>query len=307
MEKVLVTGGAGFIGSHLVDGLLSKGYEITVLDSLLRGNKLSEEALKNVTFVKGDVRDQDLLIKLSTKCSTIFHLAALLGVDIVADNSVETMDVEVVGIRNVVQAAVAQNVEKIIYASTSGVYGKTSMDRSVTEEVILDPRTSYSIAKRYNEIYLAAVYEEKGIQSLALRFFNVYGPRQDLRMVIPRFFKQAINKENITVFGTGQQTRDFTFIDDVVKATIILSEIVKGFEIFNIAKEQEEQIGVLAEKIKDLTKTSSVIQYVDAPAKRYDFEVGRRFGCSAKLNKQIGFKPETSLDEGLQKVYQYHL
>ena len=202
MSKVLITGGAGFIGSHLTEFLLNEGNEVVVLDNLLRGNKITSDVFKNIQFVEGDVRDADLVEKLAAGCDKIYHLAAVLGVDIVADNPVETMDTEVIGTRNVVNAALKNNVKKVVYASTSGVYGHSAIEKSVDEDIMIDPRTSYAMAKRYNEIYLKAIYEEKGLESVCLRFFNVYGARQDHRMVIPRFFEQALAGEPITVFGT---------------------------------------------------------------------------------------------------------
>ncbi|TNE98824.1 MAG: SDR family NAD(P)-dependent oxidoreductase, partial [Bacteroidetes bacterium] len=190
--KILITGGAGFIGSNLAKRLVNDGHEVVVLDNLLRGNKLDKATFDQIKFIQGDVRDYETVKKASRGCDLIFHFAAVLGVDVVADNPVETMDVEVIGTRNVVIAAEANNVKKIMYASTSGIYGHSAIENALTEEVLVDPRTSYAMAKRYNEIYLASHNEEKGMDVVSLRFFNVYGENQDNRMVIPRFFEQAI-------------------------------------------------------------------------------------------------------------------
>jgi UDP-glucose 4-epimerase len=300
--KVLITGGAGFIGSHLTAFLAENGHQVIVLDNLLRGNKIEDHILSKITFVEGDVRDQDLVMKLSENCDQIYHLAAILGVDIVADNPVETMETEVEGTKNVVYAALKQGVKKVIYASTSGVYGHSAIEKSVDEEIMIDPRTSYAMAKRYNEIYLKAVYEERGLESISLRFFNVYGPRQDDRMVIPRFFEQALRNEPITVFGSGKQTRDFTSVEETIISLVKLSEVSKGAEIFNIANETELNILELAKYIKELTKSSSEIQLIDSPANRYDYEVERRVGSSEKLLKAVGFKPNTDIRLGLKKL-----
>lgn len=303
MSKVLVTGGAGFIGSHFVRKLLEAGYEIIVLDSLVRGNKIEKELLSDIKLVKEDIRNTQVVFDLVKGCEKIFHLAALLGVDIVADKPIETMDVEVTGMKNIVDAAIYHKVSKVIYTSTSGVYGKTAIEKSVTEEFTLDPKSSYSIAKRYNEIYLRAAFEEKGIESISLRYFNVYGIRQDNRMVIPRFFEQALNNKAITVYGSGNQTRDFTYVDDVVRSSIDLSEKVRGCEIFNIAHEEETSIYKLAELIKEITNSKSEINRLESPAKRYDFEVERRTGSCEKLLKHINYKPHTSLEEGLKMIF----
>jgi len=167
---------------------------------------------------------------------------------------------------------------------------------------MVDPRTSYAMAKRYNELYLAALHEEKGLDCVALRYFNVYGPRQDTRMVTPLFIEQALAGKPLTVFGTGEQTRDFTHVDDTVKATILAGEKVKGFQIFNVANEKEETIHNLAKKIKAETGSSSEIKLIDAPKKRYDYEVGRRYGNSDKLLNYVGYKPDTQLDDGLKRL-----
>ena len=300
--KILITGGAGFIGSNLAKRLVKDGHEVRILDSLLRGNKLDKSTYDSVQFIKGDVRDLSIVTEASKGCDVVYHFAAVLGVDIVADNPVETMDVEVIGTRNIVEAAAVNNIKKILYASTSGIYGHSAIENALTEEVLVDPRTSYAMAKRYNEIYLASHHEEKGLNVISLRFFNVYGENQDNRMVVPRFFEQALNNENMTVFGSGQQTRDFTYIDDTVEACVRLMEI-DGCHIVNIANEEEWQIKDLAVKIKDITASQSSIQYIEAPKRRYDYEVERRVGSSEKLLNMTGYKPNTGLDEGLQKIY----
>ena len=302
-KKVLITGGAGFIGSHLVKKLVQAGHEVVVLDTLLRGNKIDPAILEKITFIQDDVRNRDRVITCSKNCEWIFHFAAVLGVDIVADNPVETMDTEVIGMQNICDAALINKVDKVIYASTSGIYGHSAIEKSVTEDITVDPRTSYAIAKRYNEIYLKAKHEEEGLNSISLRFFNVYGENQDERMVIPRFFKQALQNAPITVYGSGNQTRDFTYIDDTIQASLLLAENVEGAEIFNIANEEELTIKDLAMKIKSITRSHSETQYLDAPAKRYDFEVERRYGSSNKLYKAVGYKPTTSLESGLKSIY----
>ena len=300
--KLLVTGGAGFIGSHLVERLVELGHDVVVIDNLLRGNKIPLEVLSKITFIHGDVRDQTLVEHWVKDIDVIFHFAAVLGVDVVADHPVETMDVEVIGTRNIVNAARKHKVKKILYASTSGIYSHSAIvQTALTEEVNVDPRTSYAMAKRYNEIYLASHYEESGIDCIALRFFNVYGERQDNRMVIPRFFEQAREGKKLTVFGNGLQTRDFTYIVDVIDACIALLQ-VDGFHIINIANEKEWTIGELARKIVDITNSSSTISYLDAPKKRYDYEVERRIGSSEKLFTLTGIKPKTELDFGLLQL-----
>jgi UDP-glucose 4-epimerase len=300
--KILVTGGAGFIGSHLVKALVDAGHKVIVADILLRGNKIEKEVFDKIEFHNADVRNENKMIELSKGCNLIIHFAAVLGVDVVADNPVETMDTEIIGTRNICKAALLNGIDQIMYASTSGVYGHSALDQTVVETINVDPRTSYAIAKRYNEIYLAALNQEKGLNSISIRFFNIYGPRQDNRMVIPRFIEQAENNEPITVYGSGNQTRDFTYVSDAVKACMLLMENIKGSEIYNIANENEISILELAESIKKIINSDSKVELVNSPSKRYDYEVGRRWGSSEKLFKKINYKPLTTLSEGLKTI-----
>jgi UDP-glucose 4-epimerase len=255
--------------------------------------------------LKEDACNYNVVLNASKGCDYIFHFAAILGVDIVADNPMETMETEVISTQNVVKAALENGVKNIVYASTSGIYGHHAMEQSVSEEVMVDPKTSYAMAKRYNEIYLASLHEEKGLNAIALRFFNIYGPRQDNRMVVPRFIEQAQKNEDITVFGTGNQTRDFTYVDDAVEASIKLAESISGFGIYNIANEAEIDIKTLADTIKMVTNSNSNVVFINAPSKRYDYEVGRRFGSSEKLFNKTGFRPNTKLEDGLKKILDY--
>lgn len=302
MSRIFITGGAGFIGSHLVKRLVNEGHDVIVADILLRGNKIEPEIFRKIQFHHADVRDHKLMHELSAGCDLIIHFAAVLGVDVVADNPVETMDTEVIGMRNICEAALQNGIKKIMYASTSGIYGHSAIDQTVTENIVVDPRTSYAIAKRYNEIYLAALHQEKGLQSVSLRFFNIYGPAQDNRMVIPRFIEQAKNNEAITVYGSGSQTRDFTYVDDTIEACMRLMQNIQGCEIYNVANEREIKIKDLAQTIIDITQSKSEIHFIESPSKRYDYEVGRRWGSSEKLFHATGYKPETGLKEGLERL-----
>lgn len=301
-KKALVTGGAGFIGNRLVDALLERGYEVAVLDILKRGNKLAPESLRRTEFVEGDVRDAATVDRLVRGCDYVFHLAAVLGVDIVADNPVETMHTETVGLANVADACMRHAVRNLVYASTSGVYGKAAIEQAVDEEFDVMPNSSYSIAKRYNEIYLKSLWQEKRLPSVSIRYFNVYGPKQDDRMVIPRFIQQALADAPITVYGTGEQTRDFTYLDDVVEATVRLAENCRSCEVVNVSHGHELTIHALAQRIKALTGSASEIKLINMPKGRYDLEVNRRVGDSAKLHRLIGERPTTDLETGLGRT-----
>jgi UDP-glucose 4-epimerase len=305
--KVLVTGGAGFIGNHIVTKLVADGHQVTVLDNLSRGNKLSPSVEAEIELVVGDVRDEATVMRAAKGCGRIFHLAAVLGVDLVAENPVEAMETEVFGTRNVVTAALAHGAERVVYASTSGVYGRMTVEQAVDENASVAPNSSYAVAKRYNEIYLKSIWQKHGLSSVAIRYFNVYGPKQDERMVIPRFFSQAMAGKPLTVFAGGKQTRDFTYIDDVAEATVALGEMVRDSEIVNISYSREYSILELAEAITKLVGSSSTIEQVRPAIDRDDFEVERRFGSSLHLQSIVGFSPRVPLAEGLRRTYDWFL
>ena len=296
----MVTGGAGFIGSHLVEYLSEKNF-VVVVDNLSQGNKL-KKMNKNIKLIKGDVRDYDLIKYYSKNCVSIFHLAAILGVDVVSKKNIETMDCEYEGIRNICSAAKKNKVKKIIYTSSSGVYGKLSYKGNVKEDDIVQPTSAYSMAKRACEMYLKYFNKETKISSIAIRLFNVYGPRQDERMVIPRFINQAKKNKSITVYGNGRQTRDFTYIDDCTKAFDLLNKKVNGFHILNSSRGKEFDIYSLAIMIKKYLNSKSNIIKINVPEKIQEFQVMKRSGDSSKLFKLIKFKPKTNLTDGLKKI-----
>ena len=302
-KNILVTGGAGFIGSHLVDKLLENNNQIRVLDILLNGNKLSKNSKKCIEFINGDVRDKNTMNKVLKNIDYVFHMAAYLGVDDVAINPIETMEVESIGTQNLIKCSLKHDVEKIIYISTSGVYGKVEFENAVNEDFLVSPSSSYAIAKRFNEIYLKSISSKYDIDTFSLRYFNVYGPRQDQRMVIPRFFYQAMRNEPITVYGDGNQTRDFTYIDDTVLATLRVADKCKKNEIFNVARGIDTSIYDLAKLIIDITNSKSEIKNFKAPFLRFDFDVEKRCGDSSKLKKLTDFSPSTDLIQGLKLIY----
>ena len=303
--KILVTGGAGFIGSHLVDKLLNLNHEVIVFDNLIRGTKLKKNI--DVNLINSNIKDKDAILQAAKNCEIIFHLAAFLGVDEVAKNPILTMETEAIGTYNVANAAIKNNVKKIVYASTSGIYGKADIDQAVKENFRVSPSSSYAIAKRYNEIYLKSLCDEHNIDTFSLRYFNIYGPRQDTRMVIPRFFQKAMNNQDLLVYGNGMQTRDFTYIDDTVNATSEIAFNCKGSEIINISYGDDITMYNLAEKIIKITDSKSTIKLVENPYFRKEYEVERRFGSSEKLMSLIKYKPETNLDEGLKRTYKHLL
>ena len=306
MKKIFITGGAGFIGSHFAEYFVNNNYEVVVLDLLLQGNKIPEEILKKITFVKGDVRDYKLVEELSENADIIIHLAAVLGVDVVADDPILTMETEIEGAENVAKAAVKHNIKKILFSSTSGIYDFNPHKGAMTETIPVDPKSSYAAAKRYVEKYFEAYSKFYGLDTTVVRYFNIYGPRQDDRMVVPRFLKQAINNEPITVYTPGKQTRDFTYIDDTIKSCVLLLEKNKGFNIYNVCNENEITVETVAKTVLDVVKNSkSEITYMESPQKRKDYESPRRLGSAQKLLETTGYKPNTPLKQGIKKFYEY--
>ena len=300
MKKVLITGGAGFIGSHLAERL-SKKYKVIVIDNLFQGNKLKIN--KNIKLVIGDVRNAKLIEKYSRGCETIFHLAAIIGVDVVSRNKLENMNVEFEGIKNVCDSAKKNKIKKIIYSSSSGVYGKINYKKRVKENSIVSPYSGYAMSKRNSEIYLENFYKETNISCSSIRLFNVYGKRQDSRMVIPRFVDQVRKNKDITIYGNGKQTRDFTHIDDCIKTFELINKKIKGYEIFNSSKGKDIKILDLAKLIKKLFNSNSKIKLIQVPKNLDEFQVKKRCGDSNKLLKYINYKPKKSLLEGLKQIY----
>ncbi len=301
-KKILITGGAGFIGSHLTE-YLSKNNKVVVIDNLLRGNKIKNYN-KNIKFIKGDVRNYKIINRYSKGCYMIFHLAALLGVEMVSKDNILTMDTEIIGMRNVCLAAIKNKVKKVIYTSSSGIYGKLNYDKNVKENSPANPTSSYALSKKFNEFYLKAMYKQYKLESLSLRLFNVYGPRQDDRMVIPRFYNQSIKEKKITVYGNGNQTRDFTYIDDCIYSITKAAEKFKGCDVLNIAKGADFKIIELAKYIKNITKSKSKISFTKVPEQLEEFQVKKRCGNSSKLYNLINYKPSTKIRKGLKKTFE---
>lgn len=301
-QKTLITGGAGFIGSHLVKFLVENDYEVVVLDNCINGCKISASLLAKIQFIKGDVRDFSLVRDAMRACRYVVHLAALVGVEEVQQKQMETIETELIGTQNIVKAAIEEGVEKIIYTSSSAVYKDTIGDSS-RESDRLCLANDYAVAKRMNELYLQSLTAEKGVQTVSLRLFNVYGEGQDERMVIPRFFQRALKDEPIIVFGDGSQTRDFTIVDDVSNAIFLLLKTSSVNGILNIANGAELTIRDLAFMIKKITQSSSSIEFRPFPKERIDYKVKKRIGNTDKLFKAIGFRPSFSPLLGLEKCF----
>jgi UDP-glucose 4-epimerase len=315
--KALVTGGAGFIGSHLAEALIKQGDEVVVIDDFSTGSrqnlsKVSED--KKFSFVEGTILDEKLMNELIKKCEVVYHLAAAVGVKFVIDNPVRSIEINVKGTEIVLELA-SKFKKKVFLSSTSEVYGKTEdglfkedSDRVVGATTI--GRWSYSCSKALDEFLCLAYYREKGLQVVIGRLFNTCGPRQTGKygMVIPRFVKQALSNEPVTIYGDGKQTRSFCYVEDAVRAIVSLVEEPKAIgEIFNIGSEEAATIEELARKVVRLTGSNSDIIYIPyEEAYESGFEDMRhRVPDTGKIRNLIGYKPHYTLDMILEKVIEY--
>ena len=303
--KVLVTGAAGFVGSYITERLINENYDVNILDHRIFNKNLNDEVISKTNYFEGDIRDEDLVSEASSGCDIIFHFAALVGVDAYSKSKVLTMEVEGDGLKNVCKYALNNNCKKIIYPSSSAVYGRQIKTSALNESDLCAPISNYAIAKRYNEIYLESLYAEQEIQSVCLRIFNVYGPRQDDRLVIPRFIEKAFSNETIEIYGDGKQTRDFVYIDDVVTAAIYAAKKINGYEIINVASGTENSIRSVAKSVIENTQSTSYVNYKALPMNRNSFEVNKCIGDITKLKRLTGFAPQITIESGIKETCKY--
>lgn len=317
--KLLVTGGAGYIGSHLTDALLAQGHGVIVADNLSTGslsNLDSALATGRCEFVEGDIRDGILMQELAAQCEGIYHLAAVVGVRHVLEHPLEMMLVNVEGSGNVLAAAAAARIP-ILVASSSEVYGEgTRAPFKETEPSVVgptsQPRWGYALAKALDEHLAFAYTQEQGLPTIAVRYFNSYGPRIDQRgygSVIAKFLSQALHGEPLTVYGDGTQSRAFTYIEDTVRGTLAAFEaLLERPEIsgqaFNIGFPQETSILELAQRILQLTGQDLPVRHIPfAEAYGATFaEPRRRVPDMTRTAEMLGFRPQVALEEGLDRV-----
>jgi UDP-glucose 4-epimerase len=312
--KILVTGGAGFIGSHLNRRLLDDGHEVVVLDNLTTGsmdNITSEMDRPGFKCVIGSVRDQSLTAELVEECDVTIHLAAAVGVKLILDEPSRSIHTNVNGTENVLHAASGRN-KLVMIASTSEVYGKSNKTNfSEDDDLVLGStsnlRWSYAVAKALDECLALAYAQENKISPIILRLFNTTGPRQTGRygMVLPNFVTQALKNEPITVYGTGDQSRCFGHVANAVEAIVRLMATPEAVgQVFNIGNDEEVTILQLAERVKAAVGSSSEIQkltYGEAYAHGFE-DMLRRVPNVSKLERFTGYRPRTSLDEIIADV-----
>ncbi len=316
--KALITGGAGFIGSHLAEELLDKGHQVFLIDDLSTGSIDNIEHLKKnkgFSYTIDTILDSPVLAELIDKCDVVFHMAAAVGVMLIIESPVNTIETNIKGTEAVLIHANKKK-KKVIIASTSEVYGKSDQ-KSFKEngDLILGPTTkgrwSYACSKAIDEFLALAYCKEKRLPVVITRLFNIVGPRQTGRygMVVPRFVKQALLNQPITVFGDGKQTRCFTHVKDAVSSLVKFSQTDKAVgEVINLGSDNEITIASLAKKVKEAADSKSEIRYVPYnEAYEEGFEdMRRRVPDLKKIKKIIGFKLKYSLDDILKDVIEYY-
>jgi len=316
--KVLVTGGAGFIGSHLAEALLEKGDDVYVIDDLSTGSMENIQPLQQDPRFAGrlfitidTIFNHDALLELIGTCDRVFHLAAAVGVRYILDNPLESIKINIQGTEKVLELC-AKFKKKVLITSSSEVYGKHVHAPLIeTDNIIYGPsskfRWSYAASKLMDEFTALAYFRTKGLEVIVTRLFNTVGPRQTgaYGMVIPRLVSQALENIPLTVYGTGRQSRTFTYVRDVVEALMALMQTDESAgEVFNIGGTEEITILELAEKIIKLTKSSSVIDVIPyEKAFGEDFEdMQRRVPSIEKIRAVTGFEPKADLDTILRNV-----
>ncbi|OGC22590.1 hypothetical protein A3J90_06460 [candidate division WOR-1 bacterium RIFOXYC2_FULL_37_10] len=314
MKNILVTGGAGYIGSNLVDFLLNSGDFVTVIDNLSTGkmeNINHNLDNSNFKFIKGDILNEELVEKLVKESERVYHLAAAVGVKNILQNPLEGILTNVKGTENLLKHAFKYN-KRIVIASTSEIYGKSAKTPfSEDDDRILGStkihRWSYSTAKAIDE-HLAFAYFDKGLQVSIVRYFNSYGSRIDSKgygSVIAQFIRQGLKGAPITVHGSGDQTRCFTYIADTISGTIAAMEKNEAIgEVFNIGNDVELSILELAKLIKKKLKSNSEIACIDPQAyygKNFE-DTKHRKPSIDKARNMLGFYPKVSLEEGLNNT-----
>jgi len=305
-NKFLITGGAGLMGSFIADRLIAKGAsEIILLDNFVRGSMHNiEDALKDkrVKLVKGDIRDLDLLRDLATDVNGVFHMAAL-RITACADNPREAMEVMLIGTHNVLQTVAEKKVGKLVYASSASVYGLADVFPTSEKHHAFNNRTLYGTAKIAGEGMARSFADMYGIQYVALRYFNVYGPRMDIygkyTEVLIRWLDRIAAGQPPVIFGDGTQTMDLVYIDDVTDANIAAMESDVTDEVFNVASGVETSLLGLLQTL--LKVTGSTLKPEFLPARTVN-PVPRRLADTRKAENLLGFKAKVDVEEGMRRL-----
>jgi UDP-glucose 4-epimerase len=316
--KYLVTGGAGFIGSHLVDVLRKSGHEVVVLDDLSTGRLENlDDALNSglVEFIEGSVCDEAVVVDCMQQADVCFHMAAAVGVKLIVDRPLETTLRNVRGC-DIVTAASAQYATKLVYASTSEIYGKNGRGplHENSERILgstATTRWSYSTSKAFGEILAFGYHKDVGAENIIVRLFNTVGPRQagQYGMVLPRFVRQALAGEPLTVYGDGTQSRCFLHVNDTVRALLALVECDAAIgKVFNVGSTEEITILDLAERVLDRTGSDSELSFVPLEvAYEPGFEeVSHRCPDTARLRTATDWSPRHTVDDAIDDVIAFY-
>ena len=317
MTRALITGGAGFIGCHLSEALLERGWTVGVVDDLSTGSIENISHLKghpHFSYVLDSVMNRPLMLELVDRADVIFHLAAAVGVRLIVEKPVYTIETNIKATELILELA-ARKQKPLLLASTSEVYGKLDKPKfSEADDLILGPtsraRWCYAASKIIDEFLARAYYKEKGLPTVVVRLFNTIGPRQtgQYGMVVPRFVRLALAGEPIPVYGDGTQRRSFTWVGDVIGAMLALIEHPKAYgEVFNIGHTKEISIHDLAALVKAMTNSPSEIVLVPyEQAYEAGFEdMPRRMPNISKIQQLIGYRPVLDLPEMLERVIAY--
>ena len=310
--KNVITGGAGFIGSHLTEHLLARGEEVTIIDDLSTGSLDNLSTVgSNANLVSGSILDKDLVQQTIDGADRVFHLAAAVGVKRIVERPLESLRTNIHGTENVLEAARQANVV-VLLASTSEIYGKNTSDRlsEDSDRILGSPlksRWTYAAAKGLDESFAHAYWQDFALRVAIVRLFNTVGPRQTGRygMVLPNLVGQALRDEPLTVYGDGQQTRCFSYVGDVVPAIVRLSETTDAYgQAFNLGGLREVSILQLAEHVIHLLGSSSTIRFIpyqQAYAEGFE-DMRRRVPDNTRAARLVGFNPTTTLDQMILQV-----
>jgi UDP-glucose 4-epimerase len=306
-DKALVTGGAGFIGSHIVDDLVNRGCKVTVIDDLSTGNLSNLEHHKDrITFYRGDIRDRQLINRVIAGCDVVFHQAAVVSVPQTVENPVDSAMVNDIGTLHILEAARIHHVKRVVLASSCAVYGDDPR-LPKKEEMTPEPLSPYAAQKLSAEFNARLYYRLYNLETVCLRYFNVYGPRQDPSSpysgVISIFMTKAGSKKTPVIYGDGNQSRDFVFVKDVVKANLLaaMTDNISG-KIFNVGTGKRVFINQLWEMICGLSNCKIEPQY--QPARPGD--VSASAAGIANAVSELGFSPEFSFENGLHITYEWY-
>ena len=315
--RALITGGAGFIGSHLAEALLEQGWHVEVIDDLSTGSVRNIEHLKEhprFSYVLDTVMNRPLMVELVDRADVIFHLAAAVGVKLIVEAPVQTIETNIKATELVLELA-AQKKKPVLLSSTSEVYGKLNKEKfSEEDDLVLGPtsrsRWCYAASKIIDEFLARAYWKEKKLPTVVVRVFNTIGPRQtgQYGMVVPRFVRQALRGEPITVYGDGMQRRSFTWVGDVVEAMIRLIQEPRAYgEVFNVGHTEDISIYELACLVKEMTGSNSDIVFIPyEQAYEEGFEdMPRRLPDISKIQALIGYRPTLTLREMLERIIAY--